>query len=311
MLKTICRGAAVLSLLSTMAVQSAHGAQELPVLPAGEPTLLTDPYLQNPTDAGVSVVWLTNFSGRSNAVVIELEGRRDKNGNAQEIHYIAETQELDRLLEDNSSKLEMDIPLVSQRVAYRHEAMVDGLDQGKRYTYRIVSKTHEGEVFTAGPFQLQALPKPGTPLKILLTSDQQERFNTLANYQKVAETFPQLDAIFFAGDLANHPRRGSEWLDNYRTSWHENPRSASPSFFPALQGTFTNRVPESPFAGAPLLQNVPLFPSVANHEVSGRFRPNEQYLLGGTLRTANINSIFGDPQPRWYAEHLYEDREDM
>lgn len=51
-------------------------------------------------------------------------------------------------------------------------------------------------------------------MKILLTSDQQERYNTLANYQKVYETAPDLDAIFFAGDLVNHPRRATEWFDN-------------------------------------------------------------------------------------------------
>ena len=299
-------------LLLGAAFSSKVGAAEVPVLAPGAPALLTEPYLQNPTERAVSVVWLTNFYGRDHRVVVERRGQREnrRKDNSPEskggsVHK-AETIRLERLLEDAQSKLERDIPVVSQRLAYRHEAEVPGLMEGARYRYWVESVADDGRVLRAGPYRLKSLPAAGRPLTILLTSDQQERFNTLASYQKAAERFPELDAIFFAGDLANHPRRGSEWLDNYRASWHDNPRSASPAFFPALQGTFARQVPESPFSGGELLQNVPLFPSVANHEVSGRYRPNEQYIVNGATRTATINSMFGDPQPRWYAEHRYE-----
>lgn len=274
---------------------SAHAQDDLPMLPAGEPTLLTDPYLQNPDERSVSVVWLTNFEGRGHRVVAR--GHRGA----------VRTEQLFRLLEDGSSKLEAQINEVSRRPVWRHEARIHGLNPGQKLEYSVVSITENGESLRAGPFTLQAAPATGQPLKILLTSDQQERFNTLANYQKVEEQFPDLDAVFFAGDLANHPRRGSEWFDNFRSSWLDNPSSANPAFFAAIQGRFSEQVPSSPYRGGRLIQNAPLFPSVANHEVSGRYRPNETYVLNGSTVTANINSMFGDPQPRWYAELQYED----
>lgn len=324
----LSRSMGVISFFAVLAA-NAQPDRYLPVLPAGDPALLTHPYLQNPTESAVSVVWLTNFEGEDHAVVLErsrsderARGRgRDhgwgwfgdwhRDGQQEGPRYRASTVRLERLLEDGGSKLEQDIPLVSRRVVFRHEAIVEGLRPGERYEYWAVSRTRSGQVLKTGPYGLQSLPPDGEPLEILLTSDQQERFNTLAAYEKVAELFPGLDAIFFAGDLANHPRRGSEWLDNYRTAWHANPRSASPAFFPALQGTFGEQIPESPFAGGALLQNAPLFPSVANHEVSGRFRPNETYVLNGISRTATINSMFGDPHPRWFAEHRYRQQRDL
>jgi hypothetical protein len=317
MTSSLFPAAVALALAAVPLLTQAQPRDGLPVLPAGEPRLLTEPYLQNPSESAVSVVWLTNFGGGKHYVLVE-RGRGwngDRRGNGHGYGrgqgqggkpvYRAETQKLERLLEDGASKLEQAPPIVSRRVAYRHEAVVDGLVPGAEYSYWVVSETRRGEELHTGPHRLQALPYEGKPLQILLTSDQQERYNTLASYEKVAELFPDLDAIFFAGDLANHPRRGSEWLDNYRTSWHEDPRSANPAFFPALQGTFGDQVPESPFRGGALLQNVPFFPSVANHEVSGRYRPNETYLLNGNLETATINSMFGDPQPRWFAKYQY------
>ena len=284
----VCSLAVVLSEYTT--------AQSVPIpeLPAGPPKLLTQPYLQNPTETGVTVVWLTNFVGSHHHLILGADrlhkrgglsgGGFHSSGNSSwdrgRPRFVrARTVKLHRLFEDASSKLEDTTAQVSRRVVYRHEAVVDGLVADVARTYWIASVTDDGQTLDAGPYTLQPLPSEGRPLEILLTSDQQERFNTLANYQKVAELFPALDAIFFAGDLANHPRRGSEWFDNFRESWRSNPLSASPSFFPAMQGTFRNFVPESPYRGGELLQNIPLFPSVASHEVSGRFRPNETYVL--------------------------------
>jgi ketosteroid isomerase-like protein len=272
-----------------------------PQLPAGEPRLLTQPYLQNPTEHAVTVAWLTNFEGQRHTLTVARGGGKHGHG----AHQRVVTTRLERLFEDRGSKLEQDIDLVSQRVVYRHEAVVERFGQHTKQSYWVESTTADGKKLRAGPYTLRFAPAKGRPLQILLTSDQQERFNTLATYQKVEELFPDLDAIFFAGDLANHPRRGSEWFDNYRSSWHANPWSASPAFFPAMQGTFHDFVPESPYRGGALLQNVPLFPAIANHEVSGRFRPNETYMVNGAMQTATINSMFNDPQPRWFAEYRY------
>lgn len=316
----VCKAVTLLVSLSAFQTLSAQ-THEVPEMSAGEPRLLTQPYLQNPTERGVSVVWLTNFKGMAHELILERgrgQGKGRNNGKGHGYGHFdffrkkrsdggirARTEKLERMFEDDASRIENKPAQVSRRQVYRHEALAHGLTPGIRYEYRVRSVDANGDVHEAGPYRLQALPDRREPLQILLSSDQQERFNTLANYQKVEEMFPNLDAIFFAGDLANHPRRASEWFDNYLTAWHENPRSANPSFFPAMQGTFGQRVPESPFKGGELMQNVPLFPSIANHEVSGRFRPNAEYMINGNVRTANINSMFNDPHPRWYAQYKY------
>ncbi len=43
----------------------------MPVLPAGEPVLLSELYLQDPGDTAVSVTWLTNFGGDEHWVRVE------------------------------------------------------------------------------------------------------------------------------------------------------------------------------------------------------------------------------------------------
>lgn len=276
------------------------------------PKLLTEPYLQNPTAYGVYVAWVTNFPGENHAVIVSVSATTSQSTTDQTItaptnrQFQAASKPLNRLLEDSKSKI-IDAPSqVEQRQVFRHEAYIDGLQPGKRYRYWIKSIAANEQEFTAGPFQLQALPATGAPLQILLTSDQQEKFNTLANYQTVATMFPKLDAVFFAGDLVNHPRRASEWFDNVLPEWLDNPLSASPSFFPAMQGTFQQQVPTSPFCGGQILQNTPIFPAVANHEVSGRYRPNAVLTVAGEKVVADINTMFADAQPLWFAQYRYE-----
>lgn len=278
----------------------------------GDPRVLSDPFLQNPSRDGVYVAWVTSFAGVSHSVFVE-DKPVSKTSSLQQEQYenntntfTATSDKLERLFEDQDSKLENAPSKVMQRQAYRHEAYISGLETGARYRYWVKSTAQNGKVFSVGPFTLQSLPTKKQPLQILLTSDQQERFNSLVNYQMVAELFPSLDAIFFAGDLVNHPRRASEWFDNFQTDWLDNPLNARPSFFPAMQGNFKEFVPSSPFSGGELLQNVPMFPSVANHEVSGRFRPNQSVIINNKDAAANINFMFSDAQPRWYALAQYQ-----
>lgn len=308
-------GVCVLS-CANISLSSTYSSPEVAPLAAGEPRLLTDPFLQNPSKDGVHVVWVTNFPGSAHTLLVEDHPMEDNGGqlqapeNSGQNRVLADTAKLNRFFEDSSTRWDNPPEAVVQRQAYRHEAYVDGLLPGKKYRYWVKSSNGEGEVYSAGPFTLKALPENNAPLQILLTSDQQERFNTLANYQTVAEMFPNLDAIFFAGDLANHPRRASEWFDNFQSSWLDNPLSARPSFFPTLQGKFDEFVPGSPYKGGELMQHVALFPSIANHEVSGRFRPNQSVMVNGQETTMDINGMFGDAQPRWYATYRYQELAD-
>lgn len=299
----------VIMAATVVAATCVQAQTAVPVLPKEQPRLLTDPYLQNPGRDHIYVAWVSNFKGRSHAVLLDpvpisLQAHPSPKAKLRAIG--ATSAPLTRLFEDSASRLASAPKQVSRRLAFRHQALIGGLQPGMRYRYWAVSTSESGDRHQMGPFTLSALPQPKQPLRILLTSDQQERFNTLANYQIVADQFPQLDAILFAGDMVNHPRRGSEWFDNLLPDWLQDPLQARPSFFPTLQGNFDALVPTSPYKGGELLQHVPLFPAIANHEVSGRFRPNQVVNQGGKPVVMDINAMFADAQPRWYAAARYE-----
>jgi hypothetical protein len=77
-----------------------------------------------------------------------------------------------------------------------------------------------------------------------------------------------------------------------------------------LQGRFQQLFPEFPYKGGRILQYATLFASIGNHEVSGRYRPNADIQVGNSVRRADINSMYNDPQPRWYAEMRYAELAD-
>ena len=248
--------------------------------------LLTDPFLQLPTENSVRVVWFTEFEGREHEVRVE--------GTT----FAADTTKLSRMAEDASSRVgeQSEDAQVYEgytlRDIWRHEAQINGLTPGERVPYSVRSVDDEGADVMSDEFSLTPLPAKGQALKILLTSDHQLMPMTAANLQKVAKTLDQLDAVFLAGDLVNHPDRASEWFDNNQVSGRGGP------FFQNLQGR-ANRVleydPDTTYTGGELIQNAPLFPVIGNHEVMGRVNP-------GT----SIAEQFGDPHPKEIAEARYE-----
>ena len=255
--------------------------------PAAEdpaPTFLTAPFLQLPEESSVRVVWFTNFEGSGHGLAY---------GDDLSAAAEATTIRMTRMLEDADSRLaDRAFEEVSERPVWRHEALATGLAPGKRVPYRVRSVTAAGQVLESDRITLKPAPQPGERLKILLTSDQQNRQMSPANFQKVVETFGKLDAVFFAGDLVDHPRRASEWFDRFDPSWRDDGpdyRRARPPFFPALQGTYRQLFPAFPYRGGEILQHVPLFGAIGNHEVSGRYRPNETVVLGGRSNLADIN----------------------
>lgn len=261
-------------------------------LAAEEAALLTDPFLQLPTDDSVRVVWFTEFEGTGHTVILE-DGRE----------VAAETMKMSRLAEDHRSHVHGQAGDGSvyegytPRDVWRHEAVVDGLTTGTRVGYSVRSETSGGDSVESGSYSLAPLPGEGQPLRILMTSDHQLKPMTPANLQKVVETVGQVDAVFFAGDLQNIPDRASEWFDDSRGF----------AFFPGLQGRAAHDLTRersegdvttattTTWRGGPIIQNAPLFPVIGNHEVMGRFNPANG--LGG---------MFNDPRPRHVAEALYE-----
>lgn len=230
-------------------------------------SLLSDPFLQLPTENSVRVVWFTEFEGTQHYVVY---------GENLEKFATATTTQLSRIREDSQSKV---IPIhqtVTPRNIWRHEAEVNELNPSKRFPYQVVSR-NDAEMIKSSIFSLSALPKLGTPLKILLTSDHQLMPMTAANLQKVSETVGRVDAVFLAGDLINISDRASEWFDDLRGG----------AFFPCLQGHAHYELQSTIYQGGEIIQHAPLYPAIGNHEVMGRFST-----------TKGLNEQFYDAVPR-------------
>ncbi|MBD2162816.1 metallophosphoesterase family protein [Calothrix membranacea FACHB-236] len=249
------------------------------------PQLLTDPFLQLPTENSVRVVWFTEFAGSKHTV---------NYGENLTQTARASTIKLSRTREDQRShigKQAGDGQVYQKPVwrdIWRHEAEVTGLTPGVRMNYRITSVREDGESVSSDIFSLAPNPKPGTPLKILLTSDHQLKPMTAANLQKVVETVGRVDAVWFAGDLVNISDRASEWFDDNRGG----------AFFPGLQGRANYEMNhdgvKTSYTGGKIIQHAPLFPCIGNHEVMGRFQ-----------RTATLDDEFNDTIPRAVAQRLY------
>jgi hypothetical protein len=258
------------------------------------PRLLTDPFLQLPTEDGVHVVWFTEFVGQRHFVTV---------GEGATRTVAAETTKMSRLAEDAASRVgeQTENGQVYQawtpRDVWRHEAVVTGLAQGERVPYFVTSVDDDGVEVSSRGFTLAPLPAPGQPLRILLTSDHQLMPMTPTNLQKVEETIGRVDAVFLAGDLQNIPDRASEWFDDNRGR----------AFFPGLQGN-ANMVLErsrvvdgvtiattATYRGGEIIQHAPLFPVIGNHETMGRFIPSR-----------GLNPMYNDPRPRAVAEAMYE-----
>lgn len=250
--------------------------------------LLTDPFLQLPTENSVRVVWFTEFPGSRHRVFFGDNLRQSVEAN---------TTQLSRTREDANSRVGEQIEKgqiyrkTLPRDIWRHEAEVTGLTPNISLPYRVTSERENGKIIRSDVFRLAGKPTPGTPLTILLTSDHQLKPMTAPNLQKVEETVDKIDAVFLAGDLINIPDRASEWFDDNRGN----------AFFPLLQGRGNYELKKNETAtvyrGGKLIQNAPLFPAIGNHEVMGIFDTNN-----------GLNAEFGQPRPRNAAEKIYEQK---
>ncbi len=266
-------------------------AKQPNMISASTPQLLTDPFLQLPTENSVRVVWFTEFAGSRHTVAY-----------GQGLNHIATatTTKLTRTREDQRSRVgqqTQDGQIYKQptmRDIWRHEAEVTGLIPGKRIPYQVTSVREDGQSVSSNQFSLAATPKSQTPLKILLTSDHQLMPMTSANLQKVVETIGQVDAVFFAGDMVNIPDRASEWFDDNRGG----------AFFPCLQGQAHYQLDKegvkTTYTGGALIQYAPLFPATGNHEVMGRFSMD-----------SGLHDQFNDPYPRTAASAIYQKTEQL
>ena len=244
-----------------------------------ESGLLTEPFLQVPGETSVNVVWFTegDQAPTTNQVLLYENGQDQ----APTRTIDAETTQLSRVRGGKTTE-DYNDPTV-QRTIWRHEAVVTGLpeyhgEEEEKVPYQVVSDGAQSEIYT-----LQAQAQEGTPMKILLTSDIQTKNMCAANYEKLYEAIGPVDAVLANGDIIDVPDRAYDWFD------------ADSSFFRVLQGTSDREIGGVAYSGAPLLQNAPLYASIGNHEVMGRYSD-----------TTPLNTQFNDPTTRAYAEDLYD-----
>jgi hypothetical protein len=92
----------------------------------------------------------------------------------------------------------------------------------------------------------------------------------------------------------NVPDRASEWFD-HGGGWC--------GFFPAMQGRASVTIAGRQWRGAPILQRVPLYPAIGNHEVTGDvgedLTERFQRVQPEAFDTTTYEEILG--VPRWYA----------
>ncbi len=249
------------------------------------PKLLTDPFLQLPTETSVRVVWFSEFAGDGHLVAY---------GENLAQTVFAKTTQLTRVREDQKSRVgdQTEDGQIYQhpvkRDIWRHEAELTNLTPGKRVSYRVTSVREDGMMVNSSIFTLTPSPPPNVPLKILLTSDHQIKPMVAANLQKVVETLGRVDAVWFAGDLTNIPDRASEWFDDNRGN----------AFFPCLQGrakyVMEYEGVKNTYTGGQIIQYAPMFTCIGNHEIMGRF----------TRKTSLVDE-FNDTIPREFAQKLY------
>ncbi|MFY1671168.1 metallophosphoesterase family protein [Plantactinospora sp. WMMB334] len=276
-------------------------------LPETAPALLCEPYLLDPDQGGVHVAWHTEEPGTGQFVLVGAgvtamsprQARDAATGGPSSgaangpssgpdwRRFAADTRALSRTREDADSRVPgQSYPTVTRRPVYRHLARVTGLAPG-RTPYRVVALDGRGRATVSAAYSLAPAAPAGAGVRLLLTSDHQLKAMAAANLELVAETVgTRLDGVLMAGDMVNVADRASDWFD----------AGTGPAFFAAMTGRARTPIAGRTYRGAPLAQHTPIFPTIGNHEVMGRWSG-----------TASLESQFHDPQPRSWDVTTYEE----
>lgn len=241
-----------------------------------EEFLYTEPMLLNPEVNSVQVVWFTEEKGDVNEVFIYEKGNDVPFTRA----ITADTTKLSRI-RGGKTEEDKDNPSIARDV-YRHMAVVDNLPVNDGSSDAVGYRVRTDDI-KSRMYSLRSLAGEGSAQKILITSDHQNKNMCAANIQKAFETVPDITAVFVDGDMADVPDRAYDWFDSDN------------GFFKVMQGKASHEIEGVVYNGAPLIQNVPMFTSIGNHEVMGVYSD-----------TKPISEQFNNPTTREYASRLYD-----
>jgi predicted phosphodiesterase len=159
---------------------------------------------------------------------------------------------------------------------YLHEVTITLLKPNSRYPYKVQSGGTRSAAFT-----FKTAPESNTPISFLAISDAQMKPDLPMTVAAI-DKWVQPELIIFSGDLVDRPERVTDWFGGER------------SFF----DVFTGKQP-----GAPILQNVPLFPSLGNHEYAKQ--PRTEANLDESKNLEVYLALFSLPGNERYYSHDY------
>lgn len=241
-------------------------------------SVFIQPILQNPTDTTITVQWFTEEEGTNNFVTLYEDGQESRK-------IIADTFRMSRM---RGGKTQKDLNNQTKKVdIYKHVAVVDNLPQyhgyvSERVDYNVTTDEQSSEIFS-----LAAKPSKGTAVKILLTSDLQNKDMCAANFQKVYETVGNVDAIWIDGDLSDVTDRAYDWFYSDNSFWKV--------FTGTADDTIGSDSYSTQYYGAPLAQQAPIYAAIGNHDVMGRYD-----------EVNNLAVQFNNPSTIEHANMLYE-----
>lgn len=194
----------------------AHGHTHYPIfsdVPAHKlifPSKVPDRIIVNLTEDAAhsfAVNWRTDQTVDTAYVEVALEtdGPDFRLGNHRR-RILAETQLFENEnIRDNEPKV---------KAAY-HSAIVDGLEPGKTYVYRVGDGTGNYDTWSEW-FQIET-PAPNHPFSFIYFGDAQTEVKSMWSrvIRKSYKMMPKVDFMLHAGDLINHSEANVEWAAGF------------------------------------------------------------------------------------------------
>lgn len=155
------------------------------------------PYLQNPSPTGMTIIWFTNKECVSQA-------------------EFGEEDSLDQVARTSSHGL-------FAAYTQRHQVRLEGLEPGKTYSYRVVSKeflqfepydVQYGKTITSEQYNFRTLDSAKQEYSFIVINDVHERAEDLdRKLQRI--DWRGIDLVFLNGDIINHFEHENQIFDGF------------------------------------------------------------------------------------------------